>query len=174
MKSHELSERLWQKIAIDLLELERQNYAVIVDYYSKFFELSHLPNSKSKIVISHIKPQLARYGIPEVIVSDNGLEFDSAEFKEQIQSQSQTRVLGEIVGAGFIDEVRMADGIHSVLIDPEVEGSVVQIPDFLADSNLVVKVGGICASSKEGVVRIHGFDDRKGFDELSHARIRFL
>ena len=89
-------------------------------------------------------------------------------------AQSQTKVLREVGGAGFIDELRMADGIHSILIDPRVEGSVVHIPDFLTDSNLVVKVGGICASSKEGVARIHGFDDRKGFDELSHARICFL
>ena len=88
--------------------------------------------------------------------------------------QSQTKVLGEVGGAGFIDKLRMADGIHSVLIDSGVQGSVVHIPDFLTDSNLVVKVGGIHVSSKEGVTRIHGFDDRKGFDELSHARIRFL
>ena len=54
----------------------------MVDYYSKFFEVSHLPNSKSKTVINHIKPQLARYGIPEVIVSDNGPELSSHEFAE--------------------------------------------------------------------------------------------
>ena len=72
MKSHELPERPWQKIAIHLFELERQNYVVIVDCYSKFFELSHLPNSNSKTVVNHIKPHLARYGIPEVIVGGNG------------------------------------------------------------------------------------------------------
>ena len=71
-------------------------------------------------------------------------------------AQSQTKVLGGIGNAGFIE--------HSVLIDPRVEGSVVHIPDFLTDSNLVVKVGGIRASSEEGVARIHGFNDRKGFD----------
>ena len=86
-------------------------------------------------------------------------------------AQGQTKVLGEVGGAGFIDELRMADGIHSVLIDPGVEGSVVHIPDFLSDSNLVVKVVGIPVSSK---ARIHGFDDRKGFDKLSHLWIRFL
>ena len=40
-------------------------------------------------------------------------------------AQSQTKLLGEISGAGFIDELRMADWVHSVLIDPRVEGSVV-------------------------------------------------
>ncbi|KAL9983139.1 hypothetical protein ACROYT_G005271 [Oculina patagonica] len=82
LKSHELPERPWQKIAVDLFELDEQEYVVMVDYYSKFFEVSHLPNSKSKTVINHIKLQFARYGIPEVIVSDNGYEFSSHEFAE--------------------------------------------------------------------------------------------
>ena len=33
-------------------------------------------------MINHIKPQLARYGIPEVIISDNGSEFSGHEFPE--------------------------------------------------------------------------------------------
>ena len=82
LKSHELPERPWQKIAIDLFELDKQEYVVMVDYYSKFFEVSHLPNSKSKTVINHNKPQFARYGIPETIVSDNGPEFSSHEFAD--------------------------------------------------------------------------------------------
>ena len=82
LKSHELPERPWLKIAADLFELDKQEYVVMVDYYSKFLEVSHLPNSKSKTVINHIKPQFARYGIPEVIVSDNGSEFSSQEFAE--------------------------------------------------------------------------------------------
>ena len=89
-------------------------------------------------------------------------------------TQSQIKVLGGIDGAGFIDELRMADGIRSVLIDPRVGGRVVHIPDFLTDSNLVVKVRGIPASSEEDVARIHGFDDGKSFYELCHARICFL
>ena len=68
----------------------------------------------------------------------------------------------------------MANGIHSVLIYPQVDGSVVDKPDFLTGSNLVLKGGGICVSSKEGVTRIYGFDDRRGFDKLSHAKIDFL
>jgi len=71
LKSHELPGRPWQKIAVDLFVLDKQDYVVIVDYYSKFFEVSHLPNSNSKTVINHIKPHLARYGIPEIITSDN-------------------------------------------------------------------------------------------------------
>lgn len=90
MESHEIPEIPWQKIAIDLFELDRQEYMVMVDYYSKFFKVSHLPNAKSKTVINHIKPNMARFGIPEIIVSDNGPEFASHEF-EQFATQYEFR-----------------------------------------------------------------------------------
>ena len=82
LKSHELPERPWQKIAVGLFNLDKQEYVVMVDYYSKFFEVTHLHNSKSKTVINHIKPQFARYGIPQIIAIDNGPEFNSHEFAE--------------------------------------------------------------------------------------------
>ena len=82
LKCHKLPERPWQKFAVDLSELDIQEYVVMVDYYFKSFEVSHLPSSKGKTVINHIKRQVARYGIPEVTVSDIGSEFSSNEFAE--------------------------------------------------------------------------------------------
>ena len=81
-KSHEISGRPWQKIVVHLFERDKQDYVVMVDYYTKFFEISHLPNGRSKTVINHINPNLARYGILEIIVSGNGPEFSSYEFEE--------------------------------------------------------------------------------------------
>ena len=52
LKSHELPERPWQTIAEDLLEVDKQEYVVMVDYYSKFFEVSNLANSKSKTTLN--------------------------------------------------------------------------------------------------------------------------
>ena len=84
LKSHEIPGRPWQKVAVDLFEPhDKQDYVVIVDYYSKFFEVPHLPNSRSETVINHIKPNLVWCGIPEIKVSDNGPEFlSSREFEE--------------------------------------------------------------------------------------------
>ena len=41
LKFHELAERPWEKIAVDLFELEKQEFVVMVDYYSKFFEVQY-------------------------------------------------------------------------------------------------------------------------------------
>jgi hypothetical protein len=42
MISHEVPNRPWQKIGVYLFELEVHKYVLLVDYYSKFFELSRL------------------------------------------------------------------------------------------------------------------------------------
>ena len=51
-----------------------------VDYFSDFFELDHLRSTSSVYVIKKLKGHLARHGIPEQLVTDNGLQFVSRDF----------------------------------------------------------------------------------------------
>ncbi|KAL7873908.1 hypothetical protein SRHO_G00048780 [Serrasalmus rhombeus] len=60
----------------------QQEYLLLVDYYSKFTEIEWLgKDTKSAIVISHLKSQFARHGIPDIVISDNGPQFISREFQ---------------------------------------------------------------------------------------------
>ena len=56
-------------------------YLVIVDYYSKYPEVSLLPDKTASSIITYTKSICARHGIPEEIVSDN-MPFGSREFKD--------------------------------------------------------------------------------------------
>jgi transposase InsO family protein len=82
MKGYEIPDRPWQRVGLDLFELDSENFIVISDYYSKIFEIAKLPNTKSSTVISHLGPHFERYGIPDEIVSDNGSQFASSEFQK--------------------------------------------------------------------------------------------
>ena len=64
--------RPWQVIGTDLFEFQGRNYFVTTDYYSNFFEVDRLYNTTSKEVICRLKAHLARHGIPDRMVSDNG------------------------------------------------------------------------------------------------------
>ena len=52
----------------------------VVDFYSDFWEVDHLANRTAGNVIQHCKAHFSRYGIPDVLVSDNAGKFGSNEF----------------------------------------------------------------------------------------------
>jgi transposase InsO family protein len=52
-----------------------------VDYYSSFFKIDRLYDTSSKTVISKLKQHFARWGIPETVISDNGPQYSSEQFK---------------------------------------------------------------------------------------------
>ena len=76
----------WQKLGTDLFEWDKSTYLLIVDYYSRYIELSKLRNTSAEEVISHTKSIFARHGIPEKLISDNGHQFSSEAFIQFAQS----------------------------------------------------------------------------------------
>ena len=60
----------------------REFYLAAIDYYSRYTELAKLSMTTSAAVVQELKEIFARQGIPEVLVSDNGSQFSSKEFKD--------------------------------------------------------------------------------------------
>jgi len=74
-------EHPWDRIGMDVFEIDRKNYLVMVDYFSGYIEVEYLPTVTSKQVITKVKTHCARYGVPRSIISDGGKYFASQEFK---------------------------------------------------------------------------------------------
>ena len=73
----------WSHIAADLCERRGEHYLVIVDHYSGWIEIEWLrKNTTSQNIITHMKSQMARHGIPDKLTTDNGPQFSSREFRE--------------------------------------------------------------------------------------------
>ena len=79
---HDLPNRPWEKTGADLLEYDGKDYLITVDYLSNFWEKDRLHDLTSKTVIKKLKSHFARYGIPNSVISDNGVQFTSDEFKK--------------------------------------------------------------------------------------------
>ena len=77
---HELPDRPWAKVGTDLFSLDNTEYLITVDYFSNFWEINQLESTSSKCVIRKLKGHFARYGCPDIVVSDNGPQFSSADF----------------------------------------------------------------------------------------------
>lgn len=63
MICYEVLLRFWEKVVIDLFQLEYKDYIVIVDYYLNFFEVDQLFIKIVKVVICKVKVYFVRYGI---------------------------------------------------------------------------------------------------------------
>ena len=72
----------WQKVGTDLFEWEKSNYLLVVDYLSRWIEIAKLEQTTSRCVINHLSSIFARYGVPELVISDNGPQYSSESFKE--------------------------------------------------------------------------------------------
>ena len=76
----ELPQRPWQKLGTDLFDLKGNKYLLVIDYFSRYVEVVKLTSTTSKDIIERMKSLFARHGIPELVVSDNGPQYSSAEF----------------------------------------------------------------------------------------------
>ena len=80
LMSHEMTERPWEKVGMDIFTLYDVNYLVLIDYYSNLWEVNRLEDTKANTCIRKIKAHFARNGIPDVLISDNGSQFVSERF----------------------------------------------------------------------------------------------
>ena len=74
--------RPWQKLGTDLFDWKGSKYLLVVDYFSRFVEISKLSGETCGEVVRHMKSIFARHGVPEELMSDNGPQFAASEFSE--------------------------------------------------------------------------------------------
>lgn len=80
--------KAWSRIHVDFAG--PKTYLVVVDSYSKWpevFEMSTTTTTKTISVLNHL---FSRYGYPNQLVSDNGPQFASQEFKEFMKATGVT------------------------------------------------------------------------------------
>ena len=82
MISHPFPERPFQKIGTDIFTHDGTNYLITIDYYSRFFEIDKLPDTRAETVIRKLSTHMSRYGIVDTCMSDNGPQFSSSKFAE--------------------------------------------------------------------------------------------
>ena len=85
-------DRPWQRIASDLFHWQNKEYILVIDYYSRYIELMKLDQTDSEAVINALKSIFARHGIPESVMSDNGPQYASQQFKNFAEEYNFTSI----------------------------------------------------------------------------------
>ena len=84
----------WERIHIDFAgpHLGR-HFLIVVDAYSKCPEVISVPNITSRQTVAILRKLCAQHGFPETIVSDNGMQFISHEFREFCKANAVSHIV---------------------------------------------------------------------------------
>ena len=80
LQPYPIPSRPWSMLGADFFYLGQQQFFVLVDYWSGFFEVQEVKVASSASVIAVCKVQFARHGIPDVLITDDGTQFTSSAF----------------------------------------------------------------------------------------------
>ena len=92
LQQHDFVARPWSKIGADLCQIDGRTLLVVCDYYSNFIEVARLNTVTTRSVLRELLPMFARFGLPDVLISDNGPQFASAEFAVFMKQKGITHV----------------------------------------------------------------------------------
>ena len=74
--------RPWTRIHVDYAgPFMGKMFLVLIDAHSKWMEVQHVCSATSSNTISALRTIFATFGLPEILVSDNGSVFTSEEFR---------------------------------------------------------------------------------------------
>lgn len=71
----------WDRVHIDYCHLDRQDFLVMADAYSRWPEAFPVASLTAAELIRHVRNVFAFHGVPRLLVSDNGRQLVSAEFE---------------------------------------------------------------------------------------------
>ena len=74
--------RPWSKLGVDIANLDGRLLLICMDYYSSYIEVGRLSSLTTQAVTHLLAEWMARHGIPDEVVSDNGRQFMSEDFQK--------------------------------------------------------------------------------------------
>ncbi|UYV69438.1 K02A2.6-like, partial [Cordylochernes scorpioides] len=70
----------WRRVHMDYFNFKNRLFLLAVDSFSSWVEVSEVPSTSAYFCINFMRNCIARYGFPQVVVSDNGPPFFSSHF----------------------------------------------------------------------------------------------
>ena len=77
MKGTEFPDRPWSRVGVDFFQHKDKHYLLAVDYFSRDVEICLVSKDvNSSQTILQLKRIFSRHGIPDILFTDNGPQFD--------------------------------------------------------------------------------------------------
>lgn len=73
--------RPWWRLGADLCEFNGRHFLVLIDYYSRYIVAEELVDTLAATVVARLHTVFCLFGVPHTIVTDNGSQFVSDEYR---------------------------------------------------------------------------------------------
>ena len=88
-----IPEGVWARIHIDFLgPFQNKHFLIVTDAFSKWIEIFPMNKITSSYTIVKLRELFSRFGVPKTLVSDNGTQLTSTEFRFFLQSNGITLI----------------------------------------------------------------------------------
>ncbi|XP_062711786.1 uncharacterized protein K02A2.6-like isoform X1 [Aedes albopictus] len=146
----------FSRVHADFFHLDHKTFLVIVDSYTKWIELEYMKcSTDSKNVIKVFLNVFARYGLPDVLVTDGGPPFNSTDFVDFFERQGVNVMKSppyhpESNGQAERMVRLVKDVFKKFLIDPDMKKleTDLQISYFLLNYRNTCQEDGSCFPSE--------------------------
>ena len=83
--------RPWSRVHVDYAgPFMGKMFLLIIDTHSKWMDIHRVNSATSTVTIDKMRSTFASHGLPEILVSDNGSNFVSSEFKSFLQKKASS------------------------------------------------------------------------------------
>lgn len=83
----------WQRLHLDFAHLDEKDFLILADSHFKWIEIFHMTTTTSSKTIEKLRHCFAAYGLPVTVVTDDGPQFKSVEFRDFLKSNGVHYVL---------------------------------------------------------------------------------
>ena len=88
----ELPDYPWQKVGTEMFHFKGAIYLLVVDYFSRYPEITKLTSTTSFEIINALKSAFSRYGIPKMVISDSGPQYSLQGFRDFVNAYNFNHV----------------------------------------------------------------------------------
>ena len=184
------------RVHIDFFEFENNKFLAMVDSYSKWIEIKVANSWKTDNTTKTLKLWFSQFGIPKQLVSDNGVQFTSTEFKSFIektginylrtaishqssngQVETYVRTIKQALRAEKQSKILLDEQINDFLMSyrstPHNTTSFTPIQLFIA-RNISTKIDLIKPSSLTVKKKSHDENETRSFSSKNNVIVRFF
>ena len=201
MRSQPIPTRPWQFVSQDIASFENGNYLITVDHYSDFIEVDELPNTLACTIVAKTEAHISRYGIFDILLTDNGPQFIATEFEGMChrygiqhvtsspywpqgngKAEASVKVIKNIMKKAGISNLHEAllnhrntpPAGHSLSPAQRCMGRRTNLPLPLADFHLTAGVSRECLDAVPNAILAKRSSAKTQYDKRNHHNLPLL